>query len=126
MLTLFTVLIALTVRLAISELAALSIVASFLLVVSFFDCLYDIHFLHYWIRVHLCFFSSEHSLKFFKLENIVIVSAILNLFHKLRDSNIVFEQKFFDQKQTCHSVLKELFVSSLIDFLNMIIGCCKV
>src|SRR6266487_882968 len=127
-LTLFTVLIALTVRLiiVISELAALIIAVSFSLIESLFDCLHDICFLSDWIRVHSCFFDSECSLKFFKLENTVIVSAILNFFHKSRNSNIVFEQEFFDQKQACHSVLKELFVSLLIDFLNMIIDCCKV
>src|SRR6266487_7155813 len=123
MLILLTVLITLTVRLiiVISELVVLIIVISFSLIESLFECSYDICFLSDWIRVHLCFFDSEHSLEFFKLENIVIVSAILNLFHKLRDSNIIFEQMFFDQKQTCHSVLKELFINSSVDFLNMII-----
>src|SRR6266487_6770059 len=128
MLILPTVLIALAVRLviAISGLAALIIAASPSLIGSPFGCSHDIRFLSDWIRVHSCFFNSECSLEFFKLENIMIVSAILDLFHKLRDSNIIFEQKFFDQKQACHSVLKELFVNSLINFLNMIICCHKV
>ncbi len=120
MLTLFTILIILT----ISELVVLIIIIFFLK--SLFDCSYNIHFLCYWVRIHSCFFDSEHSLKFFKLENIMIVNAILNLFHESRDSNVVFEWEFFDQKQTCHSVLKELFADLLINFLNMIINCCKV
>src|SRR5436190_19967598 len=91
MLTLFTVLIALTVRLIISELAVLIIVVFFSLIESFFECSHDIHFLSDWIRIHSCFFNNECSLKFFKLENIVIMSAILNFFHKSRDSNIVFQ-----------------------------------
>ena len=101
-LILLTVLITLTVRLTvrliivINELAVLIIAIFFLLFKSFFECSHNIHFLNDWIRIHSCFFSSEHSFKFFKLENIVIVSTILDLFHKSRDSNIVFEWEFFD------------------------------
>ena len=96
MLILFTILIALTVRLIISELVILIIMIFLLLIESLFDCLHDIYFLHYWIRVHSCFFSSECSLKFFKLENIVIVSIVFDFLHKSRSSNIIFEWEFFD------------------------------